>query len=154
MRLDLACRATCDHFRCDDCAELQAEHTGCVSHCWRAAQRKPWCGQIVYILLLFTLSCNLSVCGQSLLQSSCHGLSRPKKPFSRRYTGVEHQDLSILVDHDDRLLFYPKAYHVGHQDQYHIILILHDRFHAWSRFFMYEVYHENDGAHSRFYEEV
>ena len=112
------------------------------------------CGQIVYILPLFTLSCNLSVCGRSLLQSSCHGLFRLGKPFSRRYTGVEHQGLSVQGDHDVRLLFYLGAYYASHQDQYHIISIHHDRFHALSKAIIYGVYHESDGAHYRFYEEA
>ena len=154
MRLDLACKATCGHFRYDDCAGLQAAHIDCVSRCSRVTQRRPWCVQKVYILPLFTLSCSLSVCGQSLLQSSCHGLFRPKKPFSRRYTGVERQGLFIQGDHDVHLLFDLRAYYVIHQDQHRIILIPHDRFHVLSGVIMYEVYHESDGAHYRFYEEA
>ena len=91
---------------------------------------------------------------QSLLQSSCHGLYRLKKPFSRRYTSVEHLGLSIQGDHDVHLLVDLRAYCVSHQDQHHIILIPHDRFHALSGVIMYVVYHVSDGAHYRFYEEV
>ena len=115
---------------------------------------RPWCVQKVYILPLFTLSCNLSVCGQSLLQSSCHGLSRLGKPFSRRYTGAEHQGSSVQGGHDVRLLFCLGAYHASHQDQYRIISIPHDRFHALSEAVIYGVYRESDGAHYRFYEEA